>query len=79
MRHRPKLRNLEANRRLHDTVADWLRKDWSPQQIARRLVVDYPGDEALRVSHETTYQTLFCQACGELRTQLTLAWRTGRT
>jgi len=41
--------------------------------------VEHPDDEAMRVSHETIYQSLYCQARGELTTQLTLALRTGRT
>lgn len=79
MRHRPKPRKLECSQLLHDAVAAGLAGDWSPQQICRRLVADYSGDEAMRVSHETIYETLFCQARGELRTQLRLALRTGRT
>jgi len=79
MRHRPKPRKLQSVPALHDAVVAGLAKDWSPQQIAARLVADYPGCEAMRVSHETIYQTLFCQARGELRTQLVLALRSGRT
>jgi hypothetical protein len=29
---------------------------WSPEQISRRLVVDFPDDEAMRISHEAIYQ-----------------------
>lgn len=79
MRHRPKARKLVADRRLHDAVAAGLVNDWSPEQIANRLAAAYPDDEAMRVSHETIYQALFCQARGELRTELTLALRSGRT
>lgn len=79
LRHRPKPRKLECNQLLHDAVAAGLAGDWSPQQICRRLVTDCSEDEALRVSHETIYETLFCQARGELPTQLRLALRTGRT
>jgi hypothetical protein len=25
---------------------------WSPEQISRRLVVDFPDDEDMRISHE---------------------------
>ena len=32
----------------------------------------------MRVSHETIYQTLYLQARGQLRTELTLALRQGR-
>lgn len=78
MRHRPKPRKLESSQVLHDAVATGLANDWSPQQICYRLIADYPGDEAMRVSPETIYETLFCQARGELRTQLRLALRSGR-
>jgi IS30 family transposase len=32
---------------------------WSPQQIAARLVWDYPDDREMRVSHETIYRSLY--------------------
>lgn len=75
---RPKRRKLESDPRLHDIVAEKLLDDLSPQQISGRLVVEFPDDPGMRVSHETIYQTLFLQARGELRTQLKLALRTGR-
>jgi IS30 family transposase len=55
-----------------------LRVNWSPQQIAARLVSDYPDDLDMRVSHETIYRTLFVQARGALRKELTTCLRTGR-
>jgi IS30 family transposase len=76
---RPKVFKLEANTGLHDVVAAGLSADWSPQQISARLVSDHPDDPELRVSHETIYQALYLQARGELRTQLKLALRQGRT
>ena len=78
LKSRPKERKLEKNKRLHDTVAEKLRDDFSPEQISGRLKEDYPDDPGMRVSHETIYQALFLQARGELRTQLKLALRTGR-
>lgn len=75
---RPKPRKLEANQQLHDSVAAGLKNAWSLEQVSARLVALYPGEEAMRVSHETIYETLFCQGRGELRTQLRLALRTGR-
>jgi hypothetical protein len=27
---------------------------WSPEQISRRLKVDFPEDESMRISHEAT-------------------------
>ena len=78
-RARPRTRKLEASARLHDAVNDGLEQRWSPKQISRRLREDYPDDEGMRVSHETVYECLYLQARGELRTQLKLALRKGRT
>lgn len=78
-RKRVKPRKLEQNSQLHDAVNEGLAHEWSPEQISAKLVELYPDDPEMRVSHETIYQTLFLQARGELRTQLKLALRTGRT
>ncbi len=51
---------------------------WSPQQIAHRLRLDFPGDEAMRISHEAIYQSLYVQGRGALRRELTACLRTGR-
>jgi IS30 family transposase len=53
-------------------------KAWSPQQISRRLGLDFPGDEAMRISHEAIYQALYIQGRGALRRELTACLRTGR-
>ena len=34
---------------------------WSPEQIARRLPVDFADDATMRISHEAIYQALFVQ------------------
>ena len=51
---------------------------WSPEQILRRLQVDFPGDDTMRISHEAIYQALFIQSRGALRRDLTACLRTGR-
>jgi IS30 family transposase len=51
---------------------------WSPEQIARRLPVDFPDDETMRISHEAIYQALFVQSRGALRRELAACLRTGR-
>ena len=53
-------------------------KAWSPQQIAERLRLDFPGDEAMRISHEAIYQALYVQGRGALKRELTACLRTGR-
>jgi transposase, IS30 family len=51
---------------------------WSPEQIANRLVVDFPQDESMRISHEAIYQALYVQGRGALRRELVACLRTGR-
>jgi transposase, IS30 family len=51
---------------------------WSPQQIARRLRLDFPSDETMRISHEAIDQALYVQGRGALRRELTACLRTGR-
>jgi IS30 family transposase len=55
----------------------WARA-WSPEQIARRLRLDFPDDETMRISHEAIYQSLYVQGRGALRRELTTCLRTGR-
>jgi hypothetical protein len=43
---------------------------WSPEQIARRLEVDFPDDESMRISHEAIYQSLFIEGRGALKREL---------
>ena len=51
---------------------------WSPEQIARRLVIDFPDAPTMRISPEAIYQALYIQARGALRHDLTACLRTGR-
>ena len=51
---------------------------WSPQQIAGRLLLDFPGDDSMRISHEAIYQALYVQGRGALKRELTACLRTGR-
>jgi IS30 family transposase len=53
-------------------------KAWSPEQISNRLRLDFPDDEAMRISHEAIYQSLYVQGRGALRRELTACLRTGR-
>lgn len=51
---------------------------WSPEQISRRLPVDFPDDESMRISHEAIYQALFIEGRGALKRELVACLRTGR-
>jgi IS30 family transposase len=76
---RPKVAKLVENLRLRAAVEAMLEQFLSPQQISARLVLEFPDDLSMRVSHETIYQSLFVQARGALRKDLTACLRTGRT
>ena len=75
---RPQDCKLASNPTLRLVVEDLLADRWSPQQIAGRLRRTYPGDEEMHVSHETIYLTLFIQARGGLKRELTQPLRTRR-
>src|SRR5579872_3370258 len=75
---RPKRCKLD-DARLSDQVTDWLKAWWSPEEIARRLRIEFPDDPMMRVSHETIYQSIYVQGRGELRRELARCLRTGRT
>ena len=51
---------------------------WSPEQIARRLPIEFPDDESMRISHEAIYQALYVQGRGALQRELVTCLRTGR-
>ena len=76
---RPKIAKLIAAPRLRRAVERGLRRRWSPQQITARLVLDYPDDLEMRVSHETISVSLFVQSRGALRKELTRYLRSGHT
>jgi len=67
---RPKRCKLSQNRALAHRVAEKLRLQWSPRQVAGWLKRTYPHDETHQVSHETIYRTLFIQARGALKKEL---------
>ena len=67
---RPKPCKLAQNRALARRVAEKLRLEWSPYQVAGWLKRTYPQDGTRQVSHETIYRTLFIQARGALKKEL---------
>ncbi len=75
---RPRVRKLVASLALAVVVAEGLARRWSPGEIAARPVVDHPDDEAMRVSHETIYASLYLQGRGGPKRELIAALRSGR-
>ena len=76
---RPKVSKLAACARLRAVVEAKLELRWSPQQISGWLVETFPDDPEMRVSHETIYLSLFVQARGALRKELTRYLRSGHS
>ena len=74
---RPKPSKLASNTLLRAIVEAKLELKWSPEQIAGWLRATYPEDEAMRISHETIYLSLFVQSRGALRHELTRQLRSG--
>ena len=70
---------LLANDQLRSYTQAKLSKKWSPQQISRRLVKDFPDSPEMRVCAETIYQAIYVHARGELKRELARQLRRGRT
>ena len=75
---RPKPSMLARNTRLRVHVQDHLTRRHSPEQISRRLRLDFPDEPEMWVSHETIYRALYVQGRGALRRELVRCLRTGR-
>ena len=75
---RPKPVVLQTRPELAAYVAARLEENLSPEQIEGRLKIDFPDDEAMRVSDETIYRSLYLQGRGGLRKELAKSLRTGR-
>lgn len=76
---RPKLCRLASHDRLRQMVAKKLSANWSPQQIAGWLRIQFRDDDEMQISHETIYRSLFVQARGVLKKELMQHLRTQRS
>lgn len=71
MRHKlRKNRKLANNIPLRKIVLYYLAKNWSPEQIAKRLIILYPNDMDMRISHETIYSYIYILPRGRLKRRL---------
>ncbi len=78
-RRGPRNAKLASNLRLRREVQARLEHHASPEQIAGRLTIDFPDEPEMWVSAETIYQSLYIQARGGLKRELTAYLRTGRS
>ena len=78
-RRGPRNAKLATNLRLRREVQARLERHDSPEQIAGRLRIDFPDEPEMWVSAETIYQSLYIQARGGLKRELSAYLRTGRS
>ena len=55
---------------LRDAVHAYLRRGWSPEEIAGRLKREHPDLPHMHTSHESIYRYVYVVACGELQREL---------
>jgi IS30 family transposase len=75
---RPKPSRLSRCPALRERVQQLLERRYSPEQASGRLRVLYPDDPAMRVSHETIYQSIYVYPRGGLKRELQACLRSGR-
>jgi IS30 family transposase len=66
-------RRLRPQAPLWGRVVRYLKKGYSPEQIAGTLALVHTDTPSLRVSHETIYTAIYAMPRGELRTQV-IGW-----
>jgi IS30 family transposase len=67
---RGRSKKLEENPELLLYIQSKLRHEWSPEEISKRLQLEYSNNLAMRISHESIYQYLYCLPKGELKKEL---------
>lgn len=63
-------RRLLKNEPLQKIIHAGLRKHWSPNEIVRRMKIEYPQDTAMRISPEAIYQYIYVLPRGALKAEL---------
>lgn len=51
---------------------------WSPEQISRRLVLDFHDDDSMRIGHKAMHQALYIHSRGAAKRELVACLQTGR-
>lgn len=75
---RPKVSYLNRHNGLKAIIIEKLQLKWSPEQISGWLKQTYPTELTMQISHETIYKSLFIQARGILKKELTQQLRSKR-
>ena len=60
-------RKIEKQEGLLSYVTEKLQREWSPQEISKRLKIEYAWDMNMQVSHEAIYQYIYVLPRGELK------------
>ena len=60
-------RKIEKQEGLLSYVMEKLQREWSPQEISKRLKIEYAWDMDMQVSHEAIYQYIYVLPRGELK------------
>jgi len=63
-------RVLFEHPKLRAYVHSGLKKHWSPNEIVKRLKMQYPQDTSMKISHEAIYQYIYVLPRGELKKEL---------
>jgi IS30 family transposase len=71
-------RRLFSEGRLRRAVVRMVRRRLSPDQVSKRLAMDYPDDMAMRMSPEAVYQYIYVLPRGVLRDRLVKGLRRER-
>jgi len=69
---------IAKENRMRGYVLEMLNEEWSPQEIAERMKMEYPMDMSMRISHESIYRYIYVLPRGELKQTLIKALRQGR-
>lgn len=71
-------RRLTREDRLRAYVLGKLKRRWSPEEVVKRMCVEYPLDMTMRISPEAIYQYIYVLPRGELKRTLIAALRQER-
>jgi IS30 family transposase len=75
---RPKPCLLAQRPALREKVVILLREEWSPEQIVGHLRLHHEDDQAMRISHETIYRSIYTTRWKVVPRELCKRLRTGR-